>query len=130
MGAKLGNETIAHGVELRKGVGSESIRIKFMYRGMECREPLKLAHTKSNINYAIRMRGEILNGIEKGTFKYSDFFPDSKNALKFGTVPTQVTIGELLREQLAVAKRTLSVSPSTTRGYSHNTVSILFTGSQ
>lgn len=115
MGGAMGNQTSARGIELRKGAGSESIRIKFMYRGLECREPIKLAHTKSNINYAIRLRGEILNAIEKGTFKYADYFPDSKNALKFGAAPSRVTVGELLREQLAIAKRTLS--PSTTRGY-------------
>lgn len=103
------------GIELRKGVASESIRIKFMYRGMECRESLKLAHTKANINYAVRLRGEILNAIEKNTFRYIDYFPSSNNAAKFGNVPSRVTVGELLREQLRIAEKTLS--PSTTRGY-------------
>lgn len=115
MGGDVGNETSARGIELRKGVQSESIRIKFMYRGMECRESLKLAHTKQNINYAIRFRGEVLNAIERGTFKYQEFFPNSKNARKFGAVPALVTVGELLREQINIAKRTLS--PSTHRGY-------------
>lgn len=86
-----------------------------MYRGMECRESLKLAHTKQNINFAIRLRGEILNAIEKGTFKYTDYFPDSTNAAKFGHAPVRVTVGELLREQLAIAERSLSAS--THRGY-------------
>jgi integrase len=105
----------ARGVELRKGARSESIRIKFMYQGMECRESLKLTHTKQNINYAIRLRGEILNAIERSAFKYADYFPNSPMANKFGTVPTRVTIGELLREQLNIAERTLS--PSTHSGY-------------
>jgi integrase len=105
----------ARGIELRKGSTSESIRIKFMYRGMECRESLKLAHTKQNINYAVRLRGEILNAIEKNAFRYADYFPNSAHAGKFGSVPTKITIGELLREQLGIAKRTLS--PSTYRGY-------------
>lgn len=86
-----------------------------MYKGMECRESLKLAHTKANINYAVRLRGEILNAIEKGTFKYAEYFPDSKIAGKFGARPTRVTVGELLREQLKIADRTLS--PSTARAY-------------
>lgn len=106
---------IARGIELRKGTHSESIRIKFMYRGMECRESLKLAHTKQNIKYAERLRGEILNAIEKGIFKYADYFPTSKQAAKFGHAPVTVTIGELLRDQLDIAKR--SLSPSTYRGY-------------
>ena len=103
------------GIELRKGVNTESIRIKFMYRGMECRESLKLSHTKANINYAVRLRGEILNAIEKNTFRYVDYFPNSNHAAKFGNVPSKVTVGELLLEQLRIADKTLS--PSTARGY-------------
>jgi integrase len=103
------------GIELRKGVKSESIRIKFMYRGMECRESLKLSHTKANINYAVRLRGEILNAIEKNTFRYIDYFPNSSHATKFGNVPSKVTVDELLQEQLRIADKTLS--PSTARGY-------------
>lgn len=72
------------GIELRKGVDTESIRIKFMYRGMECRETLKLAHTKPNIKYAERLRGEILNSIEKGTFDYAKYFPGSGQLQKLG----------------------------------------------
>lgn len=115
MGAAVGNQTGNRGVELRKGKESESIRIKFMYKGMECRETLKLAHTKQNINYATRLRGEILNAIEKQSFRYADYFPNSRHAGKFGAVPAKVTIGELLRDQLKIAERTLS--PSTYRGY-------------
>lgn len=117
-------QTSARGIELRKGASSESIRIKFMYKGMECRESLKLAHTKANINYAIRLRGEILNAIEKNSFVYADYFPDSKNAAKFGAIPSKVTIGELLRAHLKIAKRTLS--PSTYRGYEQVCESHLF----
>lgn len=82
---------------------------------MECRESLKLSHSKANINYAVRLRGEILNAIEKGTFKYVDYFPDSKNAGKFGATPSRVTVGELLREQLKIADKTLS--PKTAKTY-------------
>lgn len=121
----MGNESGVSGVELRKSGEVESIRIRFMYRGMECREPLKLTHTKQNINYATRLRGEVLNAIERGTFKYADYFPNSKNALKFGAVPLKATVGELLREQIAIAKRTLS--PSTHRGYQQVYDSHLFT---
>lgn len=108
-------ESVSTGVELATGTRSQSIRIKFMYRGMECRESLKLAHTKANINYATRLRGEILNAIEKNAFKYADYFPDSKNAGKFGARPVRVTIGELLRDQLAIADRALR--PSTAKAY-------------
>jgi integrase len=116
MGGKMGStSTVSPGIELAKGTKSESIRIKFMYRGMECRETLTLAHTKSNTNYAIRLRGEILNAIEKGTFKYIEYFPNSKNATKFGAAPSRVLVGDLLREQLRIAERTLS--PMTAKTY-------------
>lgn len=108
-------KSISPGIELATGVHSQSIRIKFMFRGMECRESLKLAHTKSNINYAIRLRGEILNAIEKNTFKYPDYFPNSNAIGKFGARPVRVTIGDLLREQLAIADRALR--PSTAKAY-------------
>jgi integrase len=65
------------GIELHKGAHTESIRIYFTYRGVECREPLRLAHTKQNIAYAVRRRGEILNAIKRGTFVYHEFFPNS-----------------------------------------------------
>ena len=108
--------TAPRGIELRKGADSETIRVKFMYRGVECRETLKLSHTRANINYADRLRGEILNAIERGTFQYADYFPESKRARQFGgTGPVRVTLGELIRDQIAIAGRTLS--PSTVRGY-------------
>lgn len=114
----MGNEKRIEGhtgIELRKGKDTESIRVHFMFRGMKCRESLKLNHTKQNINYAIRLRGEVLNAIERGTFIYSDFFPESRLAKKLSPAPANHTLGELLREQLELAQKTLS--PSTYRGY-------------
>jgi len=105
------------GIELRSGAGSESIRIKFMYKGMQCREPLKLSHTKQNINYAVRLRAEILNAIERDVFDYGKFFPESKTALKFGHVKeSNLKIGDMLRAYLVDAKKTLA--PSTFKIYS------------
>lgn len=93
-----------------------------MYRGMECRETLKLAHTKPNIRYAERLRGEILNAIELGNFDYAKYFPESPQLKKFGLrVPNadQITIGEMLTEQLEQYKRTLA--PSTYASYKAST---------
>lgn len=83
-----------------------------MYLGVECRETLKLPHTKANIKFAERLRGEVLNAIEKGTFSYAEHFPDSTHLKKFGIKQGRgkVTIGELLDDQLAVYKRTLAPS--------------------
>jgi integrase len=114
----MGTKTFSTGVELRTGSRSESIRIYFTYRGVDCREALRLPHTKQNIAYATRRRGEVINAIERGTFVYSEFFPDSPRAKLFcpptpaPDVPAErdVTIGTLLREYLVVAKRNLALS--------------------
>ncbi len=120
MGGKVGTETVSTGVELRRGKRMDSIRIYFTYRGVDCREPLKLAGTKQNIAYAVRRRGEVLNAIERGTFVYTDFFPDSPRARLFAPpdsalpaepAPARVpTIGELLGEYLTIAERNLALS--------------------
>lgn len=114
------DKSSARGIVLRTGLNSESIRIKFMYRGMECRETLKLAHTKANIRYAERLRGEILNAIERGIFSYAKYFPESKQLKKLGVARTsdQITVGELIREQLIVSKRALS--PNTAIAYQNS----------
>jgi integrase len=114
----MGTTTVSTGIELRKGARAESIRIYFTYRGVDCREPLKLPHTKQNIAYAVRRRGEIINAIERGTFVYTEFFPDSPRAKVFcpaapeaeAAANRDVTIGALLREYLLVAKRNLALS--------------------
>lgn len=91
-----------------------------MYRGAECRETLRLPHTKANVQFAERMRGEILNAIELGTFDYAKYFPESNNLKKFGMATKQkdVTVGDLLGQQLEIYKRT--VAPSTLKTYTRS----------
>lgn len=83
-----------------------------MYKGMECRETLKLAHTKQNIRYVERLRGEILNAIELGKFDYAKYFPDSAQLAKFGLARPAgaLKVGELVREYLDQAKPVLAPS--------------------
>ncbi len=95
------------GVELRHWKsGKTTLRISFYYRGMQCRETIKFEATPSNIKYADRLRSEILNAIERGTFSYADYFPLSKLARRFGHVRTDLTIGELLHDYVAQTKST------------------------
>lgn len=88
-----------------------------MYKGMECRETLRLAHTKQNIRYAERLRGEILNSIELGTFNYAKYFPDSPQLKKLGlhSADKDMTMGQLLKLQFDIYERT--VAPSTLKMY-------------
>lgn len=106
----------ASGVIVRKWPsGKTTLRISFYYKGVRCFETLKIEATAANIKYAERLRGEILNAIERGSFSYPDYFPNSKRAHIFGHVQSKITIGELLREFLAEAKSTKEAS--TYRGY-------------
>lgn len=108
------------GVEVREGVRGTSIRIHFMYRGVKCKESLRLPATKANLAYATRLRGEVINAIERGTFRYPDYFPDSKRAVLFGHVVTKETVGDLLRASLRGYEQQVvngTMSPSTLNGY-------------
>lgn len=106
---------VATGIEVRQWNKSSSIRVIFWYKGIECRETLKLEPTKNNIKYAERLRGEILNAIALGTFNYADYFPQSKRARLFGHVWIKATVGELLQDYMSIAAKTLE--PSTVNGY-------------
>jgi integrase len=91
-----------------------------MYRGVKCKESLKLPATKANLAYAARLRGEVINAIERGTFRYPDYFPESKRAALFGHVVTRETVGDLLRASLKNYEQQVAngtMSPSTFRGY-------------
>lgn len=104
------------GVTIRKWPsGKTTLRIGFYYRGVRCFETLKIEATAANLKYAERLRGEILNAIERGTFCYIDYFPNSKRAYIFGHAQTKVTIGKLLEEFLDETKATKE--SSTYRGY-------------
>lgn len=95
------------GVELRHWKsGKKTLRIHFYYRGVQCRETLNLDITHNNIKYADRLRSEIINAIERDTFSYADYFPQSKLARRFGHVKTDITIGELLKDFLEQTKST------------------------
>jgi len=107
------------GISVRQHKNTASIQIYFSYRGVDCRETIKLEPTKTNIKYGERLRGEILNAIEKSTFRYTDYFPDSKRAKLFGHAPSVITVDELLTDFIDVSEKTLQ--PSTVRGYRDST---------
>lgn len=72
----------------RNGVGvkkasESSIEISFTYRGIWCRERLRIHPTPANLKRAERHRHAILDAIERGTFDYAVTFPESKNRYKF-----------------------------------------------
>ena len=60
-----------------------SIEITFTFRGIRCRERLKLKPTPPNLKRAERHRAAIIDAIERGTFDYGTTFPDSPRRLQF-----------------------------------------------
>jgi integrase len=108
------------GIEIRRGKTQDTIRIHFTFRGVECREPLKMEPTPANLRYAARLRSEVQNAIERGSFRYTDYFPNSKRARLFGHAVSTKTVGEMLRANMMLCQRAAKngqMSPSTVNGY-------------
>jgi integrase len=103
------------GINVREWETGQCIRIVFRFKGVLCRETLKIEPTKANLKYAERLRGEIINAIALGTFNYADYFPNSKRARLFGHVIIKATTDELLKDYMAIAEKTLEAS--TYNGY-------------
>jgi integrase len=62
----------AKGIAIRQWKNSTTIRLSFCYKGVTCRETLALPATKANLQYAERLRAEILNAMGRGTFNYNE----------------------------------------------------------
>lgn len=111
----------ADGVRVRQlRNGSSRIELDFYYKGVRCRERLKMEVTPTNWRYAVRYRSEVFNAIERGTFRYGDFFPGSKRAAIFGQSISKDTVGALLRgflERCELAAARDNMSKSTVDGY-------------
>jgi len=99
------------GVSIRSwSSGRTTLRIQFYYRGVVCRETFRLEATPANIRYVGRQRAAVLSAIERNAFNYADFFPRSKNAVRFGHVAERVLIGTLLDTHLEEKKKVLEDS--------------------
>jgi len=89
----------------------KSILIDFTYRGVRCRETLKLFPTRPNLKYAERLHATIMHEIATGTFDYRKHFPESRRASIFlnGQSGHQLVENALL-SYLEAKKRTLADS--------------------
>ncbi len=89
----------------------KGIEIDFRYRGMRCRELIKLPPTKANLKYAANLRAALLTEIARGTFQYQEHFPDSSRCALFGGVRhTRQTVAQALDSWLTGAKATVEDS--------------------
>ncbi|WP_296896093.1 site-specific integrase, partial [Thiohalocapsa sp.] len=88
----------------------------FYFRGVRCRETLKLTPTKANMAHAQRMIAAIHHEIAIGTFRYSSHFPHSRKALLFdGHRRSNESIAQELERYLALTEP--RVAKSTYRDY-------------
>src|SRR3569832_713529 len=111
------------GVTVRQHENVSSLQIEFSYRGVRCRESLRMDPTKANIQYAEGLRLEIKRKIANGSFRYIDYFPDSPRARLFGHAVVKTTVGELLRDHLKAYEKAVAnsqKSPSTLVGNRKN----------
>jgi len=77
----------------------KSITIDFYYRGVRCRETVKLSPTKANLRYGNNLHATILHEIATNTFEFKKHFPHSttKAARIFGNAAAgNITIEDAL----------------------------------
>jgi integrase len=78
-----------------------SITVDFYYRGVRCRERIKLAPTPANLKFAARLKMRIEDEIARGIFDYAEHFPTSKRARALSKIPgAAITIATALRQWL------------------------------
>jgi integrase len=103
------SEKLERGIRIRTyASGKRALEIQFQFRGVTCKEMLSRLDPdkKGDQRYAINLKAEIENAIERQTFRYTDYFPDSRRARLFGHAVSTVTIKELLEAWLKDVKRT------------------------
>ncbi len=82
-----------------RAASATSIELSFEYRGVRCREKLKLAPTRANLKFARNLKARIEHEIAVGSFDYGLHFPKSRRARSLAKNPAQtLTVGELLTE--------------------------------
>lgn len=108
---------LPRGVSIKRNRASETLQVAFTYKGVRCREVLRIEPTTRNIKYADNLLGEIQNAIERKTFQYADYFPNSSKLKIFGRqVDRSKTVLDYLDEYQESARKR-GLSPSTLEGY-------------
>jgi integrase len=115
------DESPHKGILIRKFKHQSSIEIYFSYRGVRCRELLRMEPTKKNLADAANMRSAILRDISLNKFKYSEYFPESSKVKIFeADLAKNILIEELLQKFLSQTEHQTkngNLSPSTHVGY-------------
>ncbi len=99
-----------------RAASASSIAISFEYRGVRCREKIRLAPNPANLRFVANLKARIEHEIATGVFDYAKHFPNSKRARRLALSPSRtVTVGDLLTEWLESVKPQLQ--PETFEDY-------------
>src|ERR1035438_3903483 len=93
----------------------KSIQLDFYFRGVRCRETLRLRPSPANIRLAEQKLQAVHYAIETEKFEYQQFFPNSRIAARLFRSGAKVTIVKLLEAFLHACERT--TERSTWRDY-------------
>src|SRR5436309_646443 len=98
MGNKQGGVRIA---------SASSLEIDFYYRGVRCRERIRLKPTPPNIKHCSKLKTRIEHEISTGQFEYAKHFPSSPRVKTFSKrLPGDtLTVGEYLETWLTAEKK-------------------------
>jgi integrase len=98
-------------------IGSESsIEIDFYFRGIRCRERIKLEPNDRNLKYCERLKGRIEDEVFKNQFEYAKHFPDSPKLRLFARMPGDTLLIEHYVQSWLEEERQ-NVRHSTWQGY-------------
>ncbi|MGR2662929.1 tyrosine-type recombinase/integrase [Chromobacterium haemolyticum] len=120
MGGSTTSRRVAlpEGVEIREGARGSRLRIRFTWEGKRRGETLDVPVNAANIKYAARLRGEVQNAIERGTFNYAAMFPNSTYARALARAgKKRYLTGDLVESYIETARQLQSLSPSTIASY-------------
>jgi integrase len=101
------------GVRVRS---KSSIEIDFYFRGVRCREQIKIVPTPANINSAAKLKARIEHEIGTGEFDYKKHFPNSPRAALFSKFPGETLSVKSYFESWITAERE-NLKSSTWIGY-------------
>lgn len=98
-----------------RAAGDSAIQIDFKYRGVRCRERIRLEPNKANLKFAANLKARIEHEIATGVFDYSKHFPDSRRIKLFS--PTADSTPLLVALERYIDGRRGSLEPETIADY-------------
>lgn len=97
--------------------GKKAIQVHFTFRGVRCRETMNGLDpdSRNHVKYAGNLLASIRRDIDRHTFNYIDYFPESRRARLFGHAVSNRTVKDVAESWLTDMKR--SLPHSTYRSY-------------